>query len=235
MGLPKINLPLFDLKIPSLDKTVKCRPFLVREEKILLMAQQSAEAADIVRSIQQVVNNCIQDEFDVDLLTTFDLEYCFLKLRSKSVNNIIKLSYRDQEDDQLYDFDVDLDSIEMIYNDKHTNKIKVNDEMILKLRYPKISMMDKMNRIDTEIDIFFEILKFSIESIIVGDNVIKLADYPEEEQEQFISDLDVKSFKKISEFFSTMPRLQHIITYTNSKGTEREIRLETLNDFFTLG
>ena len=235
MSLPKIKQPLFDLKIPSLNKTIKARPFLVSEEKILLMGQQSGDTKDIIFAIQQVVANCIQDEtIAVQDLTIFDLEYMFLKLRSRSVNNIVEVSYRDPQDEKKYDFQINLDEIEVVENPSHSNTVKVSDEMTIKLRYPKVEMMDKMAKINSEVDIFFEVLKYSIESIIVGDNVFKMSDYPEAEQEQFISDLDVKSFKKISEFFNTMPRLRHEIKYTNELNVERSIVLETLNDFFSL-
>lgn len=236
MSLPKIKQPLFDLKIPSLGKTVKARPFLVSEEKILLMGQQSGETKDIIFAIQQVVGNCIQDEtVTVQDLTIFDLEYLFLKLRARSVNNIVEVSYRDPQDETKYDFQINLDEIDVVENPDHSNTVKVSDEMIIKLRYPKVEMMDKMAKINSEVDVFFEVLKYSIESIVVGDNVYKMADYPSQEQEQFISDLDVKTFKKISEFFNTMPRLKHEIKYTNKHGVERSIVLETLNDFFSLG
>ena len=106
MSLPKINYPLFDVVIPSTQQKAVFRPFLVKEEKILLIAQQSGNDTEIIRAIKQILVNCLQDTIDVDSLAVFDLEYLFLKLRAKSVNNIVKLSYRDTEDDTIYDFKV---------------------------------------------------------------------------------------------------------------------------------
>ena len=115
MALPKLDKPIFELEVPSQNRTVKARPFVVKEEKILLTAQQSGQEKDIVLGIKQVLTNCIQDaSFDIDSLTTFDLEFMFLKLRSRSVNNIIDVSYRDNEDDKVYDFQIDLDTVEML-------------------------------------------------------------------------------------------------------------------------
>ena len=236
MGLPKIQQPIHEFKIPSLDKPIKFRPFLVSEEKILLMAQQSGDQKDIIRSIQQVVSNCVQDEsINVNELTIFDLEFLFLKLRSVSVNNIVEVTYTDGEDGKQYDFNIDLNDVQIQFNEDHTKNVKVNESMTLQLRYPKVEMMDKMSVIETEVDVFFEVLKYSIENIIAGDQVFKMSDYPVSEQEQFISDLDIKTFKQISAFFNTMPRLKHTIKYTNSMGTERSLTMETLNDFFSLG
>lgn len=236
MGLPVIQQPLFDLYIPSLDKEVKCRPFVVREEKILLMAQAGRDPKEIVKAIQQVVNNCIQDkELDISNLTTFDLEYIFIKLRSKSVNNIAEIAYRDNEDEKTYDFEIDLDKVELYRDPEHSTTIKVDSNTTLKMRYPKIEMMEKMVQLQTEVDVFFEVVRYCIDSVIQGDELYKMSEFNQEEQDQFVAGLDVKTFNKITKFFSTIPKLSYTIEYTNEKGTERKITLESLTDFFTLG
>jgi hypothetical protein len=125
MALPKISTPILSFVIPSTGMVMKFRPFLVKEEKILLLAQQGGDN-DTITALKQVITNCCHDQINVDKLTTFDIEYIFLKLRSKSVDNMVKLRFRDREDDKIYDFDVNLDEIEIKRDPEHTNKNQIN-------------------------------------------------------------------------------------------------------------
>ena len=236
MALPKIEYPTFDIVLPTTKQAVKFRPFLVKEEKILLMALQGEDSEEMVNSIKQVVNNCIVTEgIDVDDLATLDLEYIFIKLRARSVNNIIKLSYRDLEDDKKYDVEVDLNDVEIKYNDNHTNRIPVTENIGIVLKYPKASISSQVKDVKTETDLFFRILKNCLDVIYDGSNEYKASDSSDEEIEEFLQGLDVKAFNKIQDFFSTMPRMHYEVKYTNSNGNERVIVLNSLNDFFTLG
>ena len=236
MSLPKISYPIFELELPSTKQKIKYRPFLVKEEKILLTAQVSGEAEDVVNSIRQVINNCILSEgVNIDTLTTFDLEYLFIKIRSKSVNNIIKLAYRDLEDDKRYEVEVDLDEIKILEDPNHTNKIAITDDMGMIMKYPSADIASSLKILDGEMDIFFEVLKGCIESIYDSESVYKVSDYSSEELDEFVQSLDVNTFKKIQDFFATMPRLHYEVKYTNSLGNEKVIPLTTLNDFFSLG
>jgi hypothetical protein len=236
MSLPKISYPIFELELPSTKQKIKYRPFLVKEEKILLTAQVSGEAEDVVNSIRQVINNCILSEgVNIDSLTTFDLEYLFIKIRSKSVNNIIKLAYRDLEDDKRYEVEVDLDEIKILEDPNHTNKIAITDDMGMVMKYPSADIASSLKILDGEMDIFFEVLKGCIESIYDSESVYKVSDYSSEELDEFVQSLDVNTFKKIQDFFATMPRLHYEVKYTNSLGNEKVIPLTTLNDFFSLG
>jgi hypothetical protein len=132
MALPKLMHPTFELTVPSTKKTCKFRPFLVKEEKLLLMAKQSGEQIDIVNVLKQVINNCdVESVVDVSQLSSFDIEYLFLKLRAKSINNMIELSYTDYEDDQNYKFTVNVDDVEIQYNEEHNNIIKLTIRQIL--------------------------------------------------------------------------------------------------------
>ena len=143
MPLPKIDKPLFEVTIPSLDRKIKLRPFAVREEKILLMAQQSTDDKEIILAIKQVLNNCIVDpNFDIDSLATFDLEYLFLKLRARSVSNVINVSYRDNEDDKVYDFEIDLDEVDMLKKPEVSNVIMITDTIGIKMKYPSVTIID---------------------------------------------------------------------------------------------
>lgn len=236
MSLPKISYPIFELELPSTKQKIKYRPFLVKEEKILLTAQVSGEAEDVVNSIRQVINNCILSEgVSIDSLTTFDLEYLFIKIRSKSVNNIIKLAYRDLEDDKRYEVEVDLDEIKILEDPNHSNKVEITDSMGMIMKYPSADIASSLKILDGEMDIFFEVLKGCIESIYDSESVYKVSDYSSEELDEFVQSLDVNTFKKIQDFFATMPRLHYEVKYTNSLGNEKVIPLTTLNDFFSLG
>lgn len=236
MALPKISHPIFELTLPSTKQTIKYRPFLVKEEKILLTAQASDEPQDMINSIKQVINNCILTEgIDVDQLTTFDLEYLFIKIRSKSVNNIISLAYKDLEDEKRYEVEVDIDSIEIKEDPNHTNKIEINSTSGITMKYPSASLAANINAAEGEMDIFFEVLKGCIETIYDGDAIYKASESTPEELDEFVQSLDVNTFKKIQDFFTTMPKLYYEVKYTNSLGNEKVIPLTTLNDFFMLG
>lgn len=235
--LPKIDKPLFDLTVPSTNKVFKFRPFTVKEEKILLTAQQSGEDKDIILAIKQVINNCCQEPtFNIDDLATFDLEFMFLKLRSKSVNNIIDVSYRDNEDDQVYDFKIDLDEVKMINLDSDSSKvITVTDTVGLKMKYPSVTIIDNIPEYKEPADIIDYLVKSCIDCIYDEDSVYSSTDISPEELNDWLDNLDIDTFTKIREFFDKLPQMYYKLTYTNSMGTERVIELNSLNDFFMLG
>lgn len=234
MALPKIDKPLFEMTIPSLNRVVKFRPFSVKEEKILLIAQQSTEDSNINLAIKQVISNCIYDDgFDVNDLATFDLEYMFLKLRAKSVNNIITVSYRDNDDDEVYNFEINLDDIEMTQNKAITNIIKIDDKHGIKMKYPSVTILDNTPKDASGPELVEYLISNCIDQIFDEDSVFPASDYPKEELNAWLEDLDLQTFRKIKEFFDDLPKLYHKIEYTNSKGKVRLIELTTLTDFFT--
>lgn len=234
MALPKVSIPIFELTIPSIKKMVKFRPFLVKEEKILLIAQQSKSDTDILNALKQIINNCVQEtNFDVDDLTTFDLEYMFLKIRAKSVENIVKLKYFDHEDEQTYEVEVNLDEIEVDFDPKNNKIIKVDDTIGIVMKYPSPTIVNKIADKDSS-EVTNIVIKDCIESIYDGDSIFKAREADPAELDEFIDNLNVKTFDAIQEFFDTIPKLKHTVRYTNSKGTDREIELSTLQDFFTL-
>ena len=240
MALPKIKIPLFDVVIPSTKQNAKFRPFLVKEEKLLLIAQSGNTKTEMINSLKQVINNCVLldngKDVDIDTLTTFDLEYLFLKIRAKSVDNIVSLKYIDNEDKKTYSFDIALDSIEIQYDPNHTNKIKVNDEIGIILKYPTTSVIEMIDDENiSQADISTIMIKSCMDKIYDADDVYLVKESTEEELEEFIDSLNVKVFEEFQKFFESMPRLYYKIEYTNSMGTERVIELTTLDDFFTLG
>lgn len=235
MSLPKMMQPTFNVSIPSTDDKIRMRPFLVREEKILLMAQTSENPKDIVLAIQQVVNNCLVDKVNVDDLTTFDLEYLFLKLRGKSVGNTIELKYTDPTDNIRYDIIVNVDDVEVKFDEEHTNKIEITDKSGLILKYPKTDVTEKLTaNLNSEVEMLFELMKYCIDTVYDEGNVYDMSDYSDEQVNEFLEALDITTFKKIQKFIETMPKLYHEVTYTRKDGSEGKVVLQTLNDFFTL-
>ena len=236
MALPKIKHPIFEIKIPSTQKKELFRQFLVREEKVLLMAKASEDPADIFRALKQVINNCAMPEsFDVDKLTIFDLEYLFLQLRALSVNNIVKLSYKDNEDQELYEFAVDLTKVEVSFPANIEKVIKVTPTMGLTMKYPVASLFDDKEFLESGDDAFYELILRCIDNIYDGDDIYDLANYTKEEIEEFLDNVDVASFEKIQTFMNSTPKLNYKIEYKNSLDHDRVIELSTLTDFFTLG
>lgn len=236
MALPKLKYPIFELQVPSTQLVHKFRPFLVSEEKILLMAQQSGDLKEIILALKQVIGNCCQDpEFNADKMATFDIEYLFLKLRSRSVSNMAKVYLTDNEDGQEYSFDVDLEKVEMKTSPEHSSKIQLNDEIAIVLKYPTTQMIDAITTMQVETKAFFEVMKYCIEFVLEGDKISVFADAPEEERDEFVQSIDIATFTKITKFFETMPKMYYEIDYKNSLGHDRKAVLKNLNDFFILG
>jgi hypothetical protein len=182
-----------------------------------------------------VINNCCHDPIDIDRLTTFDLEYLFLKLRAKSVDNMVKLRFRDKEDNKIYDFEVNLDEVEIQMNPAHSNKIKITDELGMIMRYPDVNMTSVIGDIKTADELFTKVVIYCIDSIYDKEKVYPAAESTEEELTEFVDNLDHSAFEKIQAFFDTMPKLYHELKYTNELGNERLIKLESVKDFFMLG
>jgi len=232
MTLPIISHPTFELEIPSTKKKVKMRPFLVKEEKILLTAKASSEYGDILAAVKQVVNNCFLDNVDINRLTIFDLEYLYVRLRGMSVSNVVKASYKDGEDDKIYDFDIDLNNLSVKWPDKIDKTIKINEEYSLLMKYPEASLYsDKefLSKGDENLDIL--VLK-TIDKIVKGDQMIEPGMEGRAGIKEFIDTLPIKAYNDIQEFWANMPTLYYEINYKNSLGNDRRITLKSLQDFF---
>lgn len=233
-SLPKIDYPVYKIKIPSLKKDMQFRPFLVKEEKLLLMAKESENASDVLAAIKQIINNCsIDSKFDVNKLALFDLEYVFLKLRSISVDNMVKVSYKDNEDQKVYDFDIDLNKVEVKFPQKMENNIKITDKSGIMMKYPSAELYDDQEFLNLDKDYMFELIVRCIESIYYEDEVYSSKDYKKEELNDFLESLDIKTFDKIQKFLLSVPKMEYKINYKNELGNDREIVLNSLNDFFT--
>lgn len=233
--LPVIEVPTSKVTIPSTKKQLTLRPFKVKEEKILLVAKTSGQYQDILTAMKQVVQNCIIEKVDVNKLALFDLEYLFLKLRAMSVNNIVKVSYEDAEDKQIYDFDIDLNKIEVKFPETAIKLININDEYSLSMKYPEASLYSNKDfSSDNAIENLDVFLLHTVDKLHQGDKVIDLHSVSVEELKEFVNNLPVKAYEQIKEFWNTLPTLFHEIKYTNKAGKEQTITLKTLTDFFTL-
>jgi len=235
MGLPVIQHPIFSLILPSTEQRVHFRPFLVKEEKILLIAQSSGDQSDILQAVKQVISNCIIDPtVDINNFTTYDLEYFFIKLRSKSIQNIIKLVYKDNEDNKLYDVQVDLEEVEIKKGLEVSNTFEINEQTKIKLTHPRISLMKKAEDLEG-VDFNFFIVQSCIDKIIIDNVDYDPSSFSQEELSEFVDNLPVPAYQHIQTFIDSMPKIEHEVGYTNSNGKNVRITLRTLTDFFTLG
>lgn len=236
MAFPKIQHPLTKIQVPSTKKTISLRPMLVKEEKLLLMAKtsslQNESIQDMLQAIKQVVQNCVIDKIDVGKMPLFDLQYIFLKLRSISINNIVKITLTDEEDGKKYDFEIDLDNVVVNFPEKTDKVIKITKDISIQMRYPESSLYDDkeyLNSSDND-----EILYRCIEKIYDGDSVIQISKDNIEELKKWIEEIPITSYETIQNFFDNLPTLFYEINYENSVGSKKKVTLRKLDDFFTL-
>jgi hypothetical protein len=237
MALPKVDTPTYELTLPSQDITVKFRPFLVKEEKILYMAMESGQSKDMINAIREIVKACTFDALKVDELPMFDLEYIFLQLRAKSAGEIANFKILCPDDGKTYtDVEVDLSKVNVEVDDNHNNRIVIDEkrQLGMVLRYPTISNSSvgtDANKID--VNTIFTILCDSIDHVFEGEKIYPSKDISKDEVKDFLESLPQSAFLKIREFFDTMPKLRHDVEVTNPKtGEKRTVTLEGLTDFF---
>ena len=219
MALPILDTATYELTLPSSDVQVKYRPFLVKEEKILLMAMESENAAEITKALKEIVHTCTFGTINVDALPTFDLEYMFLNIRAKSVGEVAKLKLLCPDDKETYaNVEVDLSKVEVQVDDKHSNEIQINDKIKMVMKYPTINSFDpSIDATKLKTEQLFDIIADTVYEIYDGETVHKGADYSKEEMKKFIESLTSEHFNKIQVFFNTMPRLQHELEVENPK------------------
>lgn len=237
MSLPKISYPITVVKIPGTNDKYGFRPMLVREEKILLMAKESAEDTDILSAIKQVVSNCAADQnFEVDKIPLFVLEYIFLKLRGISMGTEVRVSYRDHDDQQIYDFKINLNDVIIKWPENIESKVAITDTAGITLKYPQAALYSDANFLKTvgQGDAFYDLAVKCIDKIYNGDEVFEGKDFKHEDLLEFINLMDMKSFEKVRNYLDNLPSLYYKITYKNALGNEGKIELQTLGDFFTL-
>lgn len=237
MPLPKLSTPTYELEVPSSGKKIKYRPFLVREEKILLLAMETEDEKQMANAVKTILANCIQtSRFKVDNLSLFDIEYIFLNIRGKSVGENVDLTITCPDDGTTtVDVSIDLDEIKVQKSDDHTNILKLNDEISVVMKYPSMDLFIKNNLKDsgTEVDDVFEIASLCIDQIVQGEDVYESSNFSKKEIMEFLEDMDTKQFLLVQNFFETMPKLSHTIEVVNpNTKVKSEVIIEGLASFF---
>lgn len=231
MALPKISLPLFDIQIPSTGKNVQYRPFTVKEEKILLIAQESRDFDQIITAVKQIINNCVNG-VDVDSLAMFDLEYLLINLRSKSVNNEIQFAINDPDTKEKVSLTLDISDIKITRKENHTRLIQLDKDIYIKMRYPSINELSAIAKSKNNFENLFKIMISCIESVIEGDSVSNIKDFSEEDIAEFVNSFSGKHIEAIKTFFETMPTLRYEVKYKNSNGDDKTFVVEGMETFF---
>ena len=237
MTLPSIETPRYELTLPSTDKVIKYRPFLVKEEKILLVAMESNNNKEILNATKEILRACTFEKIDVDTLPIFDIEYIFLQIRSKSVGEIAKFKMLCPDDKETYaDVEVDLTKVNVQVDDAHTNNVLIDENRKLGIvfNYPTLEMTKAgFNVDDTNVDTLFDIMSLSINHIYEGEKIYPSKDSTKEEMKKFLEQLPQTAFVKIKTFFETMPQLRHSVEVENPKTKVKStIVLKGIRDFF---
>jgi hypothetical protein len=240
MPLPTITTPTYELVLPSTGKTIKYRPFLVKEEKVLVIAMESEDTKQITNAVKTVIKNCVETRgIKVETLPTFDIEYLFLNIRSKSVGEEIDVNIICPDDGETeVPVTINVDEIQVIKNDKHNNCIKLDDKVMIEMRYPSLDQFIKSNfdiSSNTNIDQSFDLIASCIDKVvdIQKEEVTSSSDVTKKELVDFLDQMNTNQFKEIEEFFNTMPKLSYEVQVKNPKtGVESKVVLEGLASFF---
>ena len=235
MSLPVINAPTYELAIPSTKEKIKYRPFLVKEEKILLLAMEEGDEKTISLALKQIIENCTDGKVDVDKLALFDLEFVFLRIRAKSVGENVQVSLLCEDDNETYvPVEIPLEEIKVVHTKGHKNKIKLTKDISITMRYPQLSMLAMQAQGETpDVAKVFDILGECIENITEGETVHERVDFNDEELKTFLESLSTQQFGDIQNFFETMPKLQHTVELENPKTkVMNTITLEGMQSFF---
>jgi len=236
MALPKLTTPTYELEIPSTDTKISYRPFLVKEEKILMIAMESKDNTQIINAVRDIVSACTFDKLDVGTMPMFDVEYIFLNIRAKSVGEVSKLKVLCPDDKKTYaNIEIDLTKVEVQVDEGHTNKIELTDDMGIILTYPSMKSFQDLGIQNIDSKNMLDVVGACILQIYEekGEKVYEGKDQTKKELTEFIENLNSKQFKNIQDFFSTMPRLKHDVMVKNPKTKkESKLTLTGLNDFF---
>ena len=240
MPLPTIETPTYELKLHSSNKKVKYRPFLVKEEKVLIIASESKDQMGITNAVKEVLKKCILTKgIDVDSLPTFDIEYLFLNIRAKSIGEDIKLTVTCPDDGETkVPVTIYVDEIKVTKPKGHTKDVKLDDKMTLRMKYPSLNQFIENNfstedESDTMVDKTFRVVADCMDTIYTGEDAWEAKDYTPQERMDFVEQLNSSQYKKVENFFATMPKLSHTIEVVNPNTKEKgSVVLEGLADFF---
>jgi len=238
MPLPTISTPTYELELPSTGDTIQYRPFLVREEKLLVLALESEDTKQITNSIKTVIKNCIQTKgIKVEELPTFDIEYLFLNIRGKSVGEDVEVNVLCPDDEQTYvPVTINIDDIKVVKNPEHEKNIKLDESIAMEMKYPSLDQFIKNNfdfSSKTSVEQSFDLIGSCIDQIFTEDESWVVKDVPKKEVTDFLEQMNSSQFKLIEKFFETMPKLSHEIKVKNpNTGVESVVVLEGLSSFF---
>ena len=237
MALPIINAPTYEVAVPSSKEKINYRPFLVKEEKILLLALEDGTAGALNAALKQIVNNCTYEKLEVDKLATFDLEFIFLRIRAKSVGEVSKLSLLAEDDGETYvEVEIPLEKIIVDFPKDHTDTVKLTDTIGVVLKYPTYETLAEMDDLPSEtsgVERVFTLMSKCVDRIFDAETVHERIDFNEEELETFLNSLSPQQFADVQKFFDTMPKLQHQVKFTNPNTKKKNtVTLEGLQSFF---
>ena len=238
MPLPKISTPTYELELPSTEQSVKYRPFLVKEEKLLVIALETEDVKQITNAIKTVIKNCIlTKDIKVETLPTFDIEFLFLNIRGKSVGEQVDVNIICPDDNETnVSVSINLDDIKVQKNEDHTNKIKIDSKIMMEMKYPSLEQFIKNNfdfNNQNAMDQSFDLIASCIDKIYTEDEAWSTSDVTKKEVTEFLESMNSSQFKDIEKFFETMPKLSHKIQIKNPKTeVESEVILEGLASFF---
>ena len=238
MPLPKISTPTYELEIPSNKKKIKYRPFLVKEEKILIIAMESEDNKQIANAVKDVISNCILTKgVKIEDLSTFDIEYLFLNIRGKSIGEIVEVLITCPDDNETQvPVSISLDEINVKIGDGHSRDIKLDEKMILRMKYPSMAEFIKNNfNLENSISVndTFDLIVSCVDQIYTEEETWSASDCTKKELLEFIESLTSNQFKDVEKFFETMPKLSHEVSVLNPKtGVESTVVIEGLSSFF---
>jgi len=235
MSLPKIAKVSYELVVPSTGKKIKYRPFLVKEEKVLILAQESGDQVEMARSIKDVIDACVLTRgFKVDTLSTFDVEYIFLNIRGRSVGEDVEVIITCPDDGETkVEHTIFLDDIDVVFSDDHEQTIQLDDTYSIKMKYPTMEMVMQADAENVSVQQSLELIAGCIDQIYTEEESWAASESTPEELTEWIEDLEPKQFQKLERFFETMPKLSHTITIRNPvTGVDNDIVLEGLGSFF---
>jgi len=243
MILPKLDTPTYELNLISTGKPVRYRPFLVKEQKMFLMSAESEDIKELITTIRNVLKNCLLDEVDVDNLPSFDLEYLFMNLRARSVEEVVNLKYKcnnnvkneegeEKKCNHIVEFDVNILEIEPTTYDNHTDKIQINEKVGIRLKYPTFEMFQKYDNLDQS-EAMLQVLVDCIDYIYDEEQMYYSKDSTRKELEEFIDNLQQKDLEKFKDFFNTMPELKKDLNFDCPKCEHKEtITVKGMQNFF---
>ena len=238
MPLPKISTQTYEMVLPSSNKKIKYRPFLVKEEKVLILAMESQDTATVANAVKDVLKNCILSRgIKVEKLSTFDIEYLFLNIRGKSVGEAIEIMVTCPDDGKTQvPTSINIDEIKVIIDDEHQKDIKLDDTYSLRMRYPSLDEFVKNNfaaASDISVDDTFDLIASCVDQVYSEEESWAAADCTQKELTQFVESLNSNQFKEVEKFFDTMPKLSHTVKVINpNTKKENEVVLEGLQNFF---